>query len=198
MRVNIIQEDNVKKYNQQIIAETIIYLTIILLLPAVVCAQQNHLSNNDRDTLITAAKEIMSATRYCALITLDEEGHPHARKMDPFLPEEDMVVWLGTNSNSRKVKEILNDSRATLYYEAPNEAGYVVIKGHAYLVDDPEKKLRYWKKEWEPYYSDQKADYILIKLIPDKLEILDYKHGIIGDSKTWEVPIIDFKSNNSR
>jgi general stress protein 26 len=170
-----------------------IFLTIIFLYPMGISAQETQDSLYDRDTLITAAKEIMAATHYCALITLDETGHPQVRTMDPFLPEENMVVWLGTNSNSRKVKEIKNDSRATLYYEAPNGAGYVVIKGHAFLVNDPEIKLKYWKKEWERFYPDQKDSYLLIKVIPEKLEIVDYKHNITGESKTWAVPFVIFK-----
>ncbi|GMR25548.1 MAG: hypothetical protein BMS9Abin39_0854 [Ignavibacteria bacterium] len=187
-----------KMYNRCSCEKVIIYLAIVLLLPLSIWAQENQLSNYNRDTLITAAKEMMVVARYCALITLDKDGHPQARTMDPFSPEGNMVVWLATNSNSRKVNEIRNDSRATLYYEAPDGSGYVVIKGHAYLVDDPKKKLKYWKKEWETFYSDQKTGYILIKVIPDRLEILDYKHGITGASKTWEVPYLDFESSESK
>lgn len=174
---------------------TIICFTIIILFPFRVWAQEGQLSNYDRDTLIMAAKEIMSAAHYCALITLDESGHPQVRTMDPFTPEKNMVVWLGTNSNSRKVKEIRNDTRTTLYYQDPDGAGYVVIKGHAYLVDDKEKKIRYWKKEWERFYSGLNNSYILIRIVPDKIEIVDYKYGIINDPKTWDVPYIEFKSN---
>ena len=161
-------------------------------------AQENQSAQYDRDTLITAARNMMMTKRYCALITLDESGQPQARTMDPFPPEESLVVWLGTNLNSRKVKEIRNDSRTTLYYDNPNGAGYVVLKGHASLVDDPEKKNLYWKKEWERFYSDQRTNYILIKVVPDELEILDYKHGITGDSKTWAVPTVHMKSKQKK
>jgi general stress protein 26 len=190
-------EDAVKKYIRYACVGIFITFAIILLSSSGICAQENKVPNYDRDTLITAAKEIIAATRYCALITLDKSGDPQVRTMDPFSPEEDMVVWMGTNSKTRKVKEISADSRVALYYEGLNGAGYVVVRGHAYLVDDPEKKLKYWKKEWDRFYSDQKAEYILIKVIPDKLEILDYKHDIIGDSKTWEVPYLEFKSDQS-
>jgi len=176
-------------------AKRILYFSILLLYPLGTWAQENQFSKYDRDTLIVRSKEIIMTTRYCALITLDESGQPQVRTMDPFPPEEDMIVWLGTNSNSRKVHEIRNDSRATLYYEAPGGTGYVVIKGNAYLVDDPDKKLKYWKDEWTKFYSDQKSDYILIQIKPDKLEVLDYKHGITGASKTWEVPYVEFKSD---
>ena len=171
------------------------YLMLIFLLPFGTFAQESQQSNYNRDTLIMAAKEIMLETRYCALITLDKIGHPQARTMDPFSPDSNMVVWLGTNSNSRKVKEIRNNSKATLYYEASNGAGYVVLKGNAFIVDDHEKKLKYWKPEWDAFYPKSKNHYMLIKVLPERLEIVDYKHDIIGDSITWEVPNLDLEIN---
>ena len=169
-----------------------ILLTIILVFPLGLLDQKNKSPIEARDTLMATAKEIMVAARYCALITLNESGHPNVRTMDPFSPEEDFVVWFGTNSNSRKVNEIRKNPKTTLYYQSPNGGGYVVIKGHASIVDDPQIKRKYWKDEWESFYSDKDTNYILIKIVPDILEIVDYPHGIIGDSKTWAVPCIEF------
>jgi len=171
------------------------YLIMILQLPLVIFAQDKIDTQFNRDTLINVSKQIMGSARYCALITLDEKGNPDARIMDPFLPNDEMVIWFGTNLNSRKVKQIKNDSRVTLYYQEPNEAGYVLIKGQAYIVDDILKKQKYWKKEWSGFYSEDKSNYTLIKVIPEKLEILDYQHGITGDSETWAAPSINFKSS---
>ena len=185
----------VKKYFKQ--TKNIFYLFIILQLPFVIFAQENNGTHFDRDTVITIAKKMMETARYCALITLDSTGHPDARIMDPFSPDDDMVVWLGTNSNSRKVKQIKNDLRVTLYYQAPNKVGYVIIKGQAYIVDDSIKKQTYWKEEWSRFYSENKSNYTLIKVVPDKLEIIDYQHGITGESETWAVPFVKFKPSKS-
>ncbi len=184
-----------KKYIRYTSAESIIFSAILLLCPMGIWAQDTDLTNYERDTLITAAKEIMETTEYCALITLDKSGHPQVRTMDPFSPNDDMVVWLGTNINSRKVREIRNDSRVTLYYEAPNGTGYVVIQGIAFLINDPEKIVKYWKEEWDSFYPDKNSTYTLIRVIPEKLEIIDYKNGITGSSKTWAVPHVEFRSN---
>ena len=98
----------------------------------------------------------------------------------------------GTNVNTRKVREIRKDSRVTLYYEAPNGGGYVAIQGTALIVNDPEKTEKYWKEEWNEFYPEKSSNFTLIKVVPIKLEIIDYKHGITGSSKTWAVPHIDF------
>lgn len=170
----------------------IFYLVVILQLPLVIFAQENEENYFDRDTIISTAKNIIVTVRYCTLITLDSTGHPDARIMDPFLPDAEMVIWFGTNKNSRKVKQIENDSRVTLYYQAQNEVGYVIIKGHAYIVEDTLLKQTYWKSEWSRFYSDNKSNYALIKVLPEKLEIIDYQNGITGDLKTWAVPFVIF------
>lgn len=173
----------------------LILIVIFVSGPSGIRAQNTVTSVNERDTLIKAAKELMEASRYCALITLDSSGHPQVRTMDPFGPSEDMVVWMGTNASSRKVGEIRADSRVSLYYEAPDGSGYVVIQGNAHLTDDPEHTERYWKKEWGEFYPDKDSSFLLIRVIPKKLEIISYSHGISGSSETWAVPFVEFSSD---
>ena len=173
-------------------AGVLIFSVFIFLCPSGIWAQDAKSDQFERDTLISAARELMETARYCALITVDNTGHPQVRTMDPFSPGEDMVVWMGTNVNSRKVGEIRGDSRVTLYYEAKNGGGYVVLKGNGFLIDDPEKVEIYWKAEWDQFYPDKYSTYTLIKVVPEELEIIDYKHGITSSSSIWSVPHLKF------
>ena len=134
----------------------------------------------------------MHAARFCALITIDSTGSPDVRTMDPFEPDENMVIWLGTNRNSRKVREIRNNPKVNLFYTKNKGFGYVSIKGIAKLVDDKAKKSVLWKEEWKNFYDQHKENYILIKVIPEKLELLNYKKGIKGDKRTWKTPAVEF------
>jgi general stress protein 26 len=180
-------------------ASSIMLLFIsIMMVSGSVCAQEIQLSTPKRDTLLSVAREYIQAVRYCALITVDSTGQPYVRAMDPFLPDENMVVLLGTNRNSRKAQEIRNNPRVTLYYSDDRGEGYVAIIGRASLVDDPKEKAVWWKEEWDEFYKDQKGSYLLIKVIPEKLEILNYKHSILGDTKTWITPSVDFKTHESK
>ncbi len=172
---------------------TLLFLVLIFLYPSTTVAQDKQNSFHNPDSLLKAAREMISGIRFCALITLDEKGHPEVRTMDPFLPDSNMVVWFGTNINSRKVQEIKNNSKATVYYQAENGAGYVVLKGNAYWVDDLQFKSKYWKSDWEAFYPESKENYTLIKFAPFHLEIVDYRHEIVGDSVTWEVPNLELK-----
>ena len=169
------------------------FAVLLFILPTAIEAQDTYPAKHNRDTLIAAAGNLMKSAGYCALVTLDENGFPNVRTMHPFEPEKDMTVWLGTNSNSRKVNEIKNNPRVALYYFLSNASGYVVLKGIATLTDDPAMTGKYWKEKWEDYYEDQKKNYMLIKVVPDKIEVVDYNSGITGDSDTWAVPSVSFK-----
>ena len=126
------------------------------------------------------------------MITLDENGLPMARAMDPFQPEQDFTIWFGTNPYSRKVKQIQNNPVVTLYYLDTDASGYVVIHGTAQLVDDANEKNIHWKEAWNAFYPDKNEDYLLIKVKSNWMEVLSTTHGITGDSKTWETPIVVF------
>jgi len=169
-------------------------LTAVLLIPLTGVAQEKIPEDFSRDTLIKAAREIMTSAGTCALITLDEEGRPRVRAMDPFIPQNDLTVWFGTNSKSRKVQQIKEDPRVTLYYLDRDTSGYVMIYGTAQIVDDPKEKAKRWKKEWETFYPNRSEDYLLIKVSPGWMEVISYSRGIFANPITWEPPKVNFES----
>src|ERR1043165_6219778 len=126
-----------------------------------------------RDELISAAREIMNTARYCALITTDARGSSQARTMDAFAPDEKMIVWLATNPRSRKVAEIRRNPRVTLYYFDRDHQAYVTLYGTARLVNDAKEKSRHWKDDWKVFYPDRDKSYLLIKVMPERLEVVD-------------------------
>ena len=139
-----------------------------------------------RDTLISAAREIMTAARYCALITTGRDGRAHARTMDAFAPEDDMAIWLATNPRSRKVAELRRNPRVTLYYFDRESAAYVTVYGTARLVNDKAEKAKRWKDDWKAFYPDRDQSYLLIKVTPARLEVVNVNKGIVGTSPTWQ------------
>jgi len=163
-----------------------------LLVPTIIFSQNIAPKDTARAVLINAAKEIMTSARYCALITLDEEGRARARVMDPFAPEDDLTVWFGTNPKTRKVGQIANDPRVTLYYLDKDASGYVMIHGTAGIVNDQKEKEAHWKQEWNAFYPDYPEGYLLVKVTPEWMEVVSYTRNITGDSITWEPPAVSF------
>lgn len=136
----------------------------------------------------------MNAANTCALITLDREGRPQARTMDPFPPENDLTVWFGTNPKSRKVEQIKNDPRVALYYLEGDESGYVTIHGKAQIVNDKAEKEKRWKEEWEAFYQNRADEYVLIKVTPESMEVVSYSRGIVSTAPNWAAPTVRFYS----
>ncbi len=174
-------------------------LVVPILGTAPECAGQvKRAKTLERDSVIAAAREIMGMQTYCALITVDSSGGPHARTMNPFPPEKDMTVWIATNSRSRKAREIQHNPRVCLYYADHNKAsGYVAITGKAVLVDDMNEKLKRKRGYWDQAFPDWKY-LLLIKVVPEKLEVLNYKRGMLNDTITWSAPSVTFGEEEAR
>ena len=146
----------------------------------------------EREAVIAAAREIMGLQKYCALVTLDPSGQPQVRTMNPFPPEDDMTVWMATNSRSRKAEEIRNCSRVCLYYADHKEAsGYVTISGRAVLVDETSEKKKREREYWKQSFPDWKY-LLLIKVIPERLEVINYQRGMLNEAITWQAPSTTF------
>jgi len=167
---------------------------LLLLLPhqAGYCQESGEAGSTESE-LKNAAREIMSSASVCTLITLDEKGVPRARIMDPFIPEGDFTVWLGTNPKSRKVRQIKNDPRVTLCYLDMKTMGYVTLRGTAQLVDDQKEKDIRFKEVWESFYTDKKDGYLLIRISPEWMEVVSEVKGIVGDPETWQPQKVTFQ-----
>jgi len=149
-------------------------------------------NQHDDATLARVAREIMVSARYCALITLDAAGAPAVRAMDPFPPQEDLVVWLGTNARTRKVADLSRDPRAALYCHDSAAGAYVTLRGTAVAVTDPAAKASHWKAEWKDFYEDEFRgdDYVLLRFEPEIAEIISMKHGIATDPRGFAPAIL--------
>ena len=169
-------------------------LLFTLAFTFLVFAQQPQ--RRSKDELIAAAREIMTTTRYCALITTDQRGRANARTMDAFSPDENMIVWFGTNPLSRKVSEIRRNPQVTLYYFDRENQAYVSMQGIARLVNDPKEKARHWKDDWKAFYPDRDQSYLLIEVRPVRLEVVNNKTGIVGTSRDWQPPSVNFRRRN--
>ncbi len=168
----------------------VIVLTGMLLVPAIIVKGQGN--DYPDSVLINVAREIMISVPCCAFITLDREETPRVRAMETMVPDEDMTTWFVTNPNSRKVQQIENNPKVTLYYLDNDLSGYVTIHGNAFLVNDQKQKEKLWKEQWIEHYPNKYDDCLLIKVVPKWMEVLSMSRGIKNDSVTWQPPGVTF------
>jgi general stress protein 26 len=148
-----------------------------------------------REAILTAAREVMGQARYATFVTIDSSGQPHSRIVDPFPPEPDFGIWIGTNAATRKLAQIAGNPRVTLlYFDAPRQH-YVSVIGTAMAVRDRVEKTRRFKPEWKTFYRNgaEGDDYVLIKITPSRLEIVAESLGLTNDPATWRPVTLDLK-----
>ncbi len=145
----------------------------------------------ERELRLRVAREIMTAARFCALITTGADGRPHVRAMEPFPPEPDFTVWLGTRRGSRKLDHVRRDPRVALYYFDAARPGYVTLHGEARIVEEPAELERWWKPGWKAFYPEREASYLLVAVTATRLEVVSEPDGVVGDAATWTVPAVD-------
>jgi general stress protein 26 len=169
----------------------IIIIPVILLVSASSLTAQEDKEKISRDSLLSAARIIAESATCRVLITVDETGKPHARAMAPFTPEENWMIWLGTSHGSRKTEQIQNNPNVIVYYYETAGLSYVSVTGKARLVNDQDKKSKYWVDAWSAFYKDVANDYVLIEVTPEILEIFSLKYNLY-DHETQRPLSVDF------
>jgi acid phosphatase (class A) len=141
----------------------------------------------ERAVVLKAAREISSKARYAAFVTIGPDGQPQARIVDPLGPDDEFTVWVATNPATRKVADLARDPRATLQFFEASLPAYVTLVGTANLVAEPEVKAVHFKDEWAPFFKDKfrGPDFVLLKFVSKRLEVVSQAHGLMNDPKTW-------------
>lgn len=159
---------------------------VLLLAGAAAYAQEN-----TRAEKLAAARDIIETVRYGALATVDADGQPRVRTVDPFPPTEDMTIWIATHPATRKLAQIRENPRVTLYYTDPDRAAYVTLMGRARIHEDAATKAAWKHPDIDRFYPDYPEDYALIEVVPDRLEVLG--RGVDADPTTWRPQSVRFE-----
>jgi general stress protein 26 len=170
------------------------YFVLLFLILVMACESKtntNQLVFRQNFTLeekkvLQTADSIIKSAYYTTLITLDTKNQPRARIVEPFLPKKEYVIWMATNPKSRKVNQLKHNTVATLHYFDKTNLAYVSLMGNAFLVNDDATKNEIWKEGWEKFYPNREQDYLLIKFVPNTLELISILGGFTGDKATWK------------
>lgn len=145
-----------------------------------------------REETLAAARELMTSCHYTALCTVAADGGPRVRTMNPFPPEADMSVWMATSDKTLKVQELRANPKVTLFYgDLTRMEGYVALRGKAVLVTDPAEIRRRHRAYWDQAFPGGR-NLVLIHVVPERLEVISYKHGLNNDPVAWAAPAVTF------
>jgi len=168
---------------------------LLLVAPLAACTEEEatvsapvavERSFEEHKALVLAARKIIAEDPFAALITVDANGLPRARTVNVRPPDIDMVMWIATKPNTRKVEQIRANPNVTLYFSNDLKSAYVTVMGTAVLHDDMESiEATSWypENQLRTFWPDFPKDYLLIEVKPIWFEVLG--HGIEANEETW-------------
>lgn len=170
----------------------VIVVASLFLISALQADELYH--SDDRESIIKAARQIIVADPNCALITIDADHQPRARTVTASPPSRDMTIWITTRASTRKVQQIKDNAKVTLYFNDDVEGSYVSVMGTASLYPDLESAgVENWFPDaaFKGFYPNYPDGFVLIEVKPTWLEVMG--RGIKGHPETWRPQAVKFE-----
>lgn len=146
--------------------------------------QKRH--STDPEHIEVSIRALLDKSRYAFLISqTGENDHSSTRYVQPVVEwhGHSFLIWIGTQTTSRKIAEIRQNPRVTLAVGLQGDGANLIIYGEASLHTDDDKRRKYWKSYWSLFFPDGPLsdDAILICVKPLKLELMDFKRNVIPE-----------------
>jgi len=121
---------------------------------------------------------IMKETCLHAYLATCDGDQPRVRSVSPIV-EDNMSIWVTTDSASRKAKQIRQNPKICLaFVEQPNGDKAATVIGEAQIIQDMEEKKRVWKLatfDLSEYFPNGPTsdEFCLLKIITKRIEWRD-------------------------
>ncbi|HEX7707336.1 MAG TPA: pyridoxamine 5'-phosphate oxidase family protein [Thermoanaerobaculia bacterium] len=153
------------------------------------------------EAILQAARSLMEADGNMALVTVDDDGQPRVRTVRAFLTDVDpadpgkgMTVWVMTRQSTRKVEQVRNHPRVTLYFNDDVKFSYLTIMGTGIVHTDPSVpavqpflKLEGYKEFFWPNFPE---GFVMIEVRPHWIEFMG--PGIRNHQEHWRPQSVVF------
>lgn len=135
----------------------------------------------DENAIKKVGLELIESSPDVIVATIGQDGFPYIRimfnlrgKRYPKLlklyesHQDDFLIYLGTNTSSQKVEQIIANPLASLFFFNAEAFHSLMLAGRVEIVNDLEVKRSIWQEGWEMYYpagiSD--PDYTVLRFQP--------------------------------
>ncbi|MCP4670322.1 MAG: pyridoxamine 5'-phosphate oxidase family protein [Desulfobacula sp.] len=126
---------------------------------------------------------MLKQSKYCILITNNEKQCPSARMVQPIVDFNTFTIWLGTNPNLRKIKEIEKNPHVTLAFSNDKEHANLILYGKADIIHDIQKRKSHWIFSWRLFFPGGPCgdDFVSIRVEPLKMELMNFKKSVVPE-----------------
>lgn len=101
---------------------------------------------------IRAALALASRSGIAMLGTNGSDGYPNIKAMIKMENEGLNRIWFSTNTSSRRVNQLVRNSKACVYFVDFEQWMGLMLVGDVEVLQDLESKQRLWREGFEKYY----------------------------------------------
>ena len=123
----------------------------------------------EEEEAIKQALALVSRSQIAMLGTNGDDGYPNIKGMINVEHHGLKEVWFSTNTSSRRVAQLLQDSKACVYYVDFDQWMGLMLVGSIEVLQDVESKERLWREGSERYYplGVTDPDYSVLRFTAD-------------------------------
>ncbi|MCD6067924.1 MAG: ral stress protein [Bacteroidetes bacterium] len=143
--------------------------------------EENH-ENLVGQKTIEKIKELVGKNNTCffctAVVTSETNG---SRPMTVQKVDEDGNLWFMSAKDSHTNKEICEDPKVKLYFQASAHSGFMELYGTVSISDDRQKIKEFWEPVMKTWFTEGENDprISVLKFVPVSGYYWDNKHGNI-------------------
>lgn len=130
---------------------------------------------------LNVAKRLAQKATYALLITNDDGKPPTTRTIQPIVDYDTFEIWMGTNPDLRKVKEIKKNNQVTLAFLNEKEHANLILYGSCEIVKESSINKKFWMDRWILFFprGPLGKKYVNLHFIPDRMELMSFKDKIV-------------------
>lgn len=102
--------------------------------------------------------DLLRRSEVALLGSVGPEGYPLVKAMLLVESEGLGTVWFGTNTSSRRVRDLRADGRASVYVVDQATFEGLLLVGDVEVREDQESRERLWRDGWDMYYPQGVTD----------------------------------------
>ena len=125
----------------------------------------------DIDFAKKTAVDLIKKSKTAMLGTIDDKGYPNMKAMLNLHTDDMKTIWFSTNTSSKRVKQILANSKSSVYYfDQGSPFMGLMLLGKIEVLHDKESKKMLWSDGFEKYYSKgiNDPDYCVLKFTTEQ------------------------------
>lgn len=107
---------------------------------------------------IKEALELANRSSIAMLGTNGDNGYPNIKAMFKMENEDLKTIWFSTNTSSKRVAQLLRDSKTCVYFVDVDQRKGLMLVGNVEVLQDIESKKRLWRDGFERYYPSGVTD----------------------------------------